>query len=661
MKIKNLLILTAAVLGTSALAQEDSKLKLTYGNETGAKLKPLETVGHTENPLKGTMAQRSQLPALINTPTPQDTGYRSGDENSLQLDSIVNKNPDGSNNMIWRFTYNDLGKETKRQICYWNTQTAAWDQPSEEYLYKWNDEGLILSEQVVGYGAGKRIEYTYDDQGRGIEQIQYELDANGNWAETSKGEYTYDSEDNIIEEYIYVWNGDKWENNTHNTATWDSKKRQTGFTGYSWNGTEWVGSEKNEYIWFDGPQDPDYVEGTSPERMTYKTNYFWINGQWAQYYIFTNSINDEGRLIGQTEKFYNRTYKKWSGGDDWDGRLGFYTSWEGIHTLDKHGNQTLGQTYTCLPDSSRWIEPGVGTYDWTYNEDGSRTGLYKSIIYDYDEAYNKIGETVNQQVYYGYNADNKKTWLLQQILSEDGTMEDLFEEKYGYNERNQLTYTAIWDWIDGVRTPTSYTKYIYNENGELEETIVMGNGNLAPIGLPAQYGPELDPEDETGWVNSSRWIYEHKNGYQISKLGYLWRDESWTPNSGESVEYDWNYPASEIIVPNGWYDPFKIDIIRTHMADGNGGWTESTRHYHYSMHGASNINHTEHDADVRVFPTIITDYFQVIAPENCTVRVYSLDGRNLICTPEKKVSMSNMSSGVYIVDVDGHKTKIVKK
>lgn len=663
MKAKKLVFFTAAFFCASVLAKNE-KLQFVYGTEVSPKLSPMETVGHVESPLKGAMAKQIR-PVSILSPQNSELQFvkKTLDKDTWQLDSIVSKKPDGSNEAIWYSTYNNLGKETQRWIRYWNPQKGEWDQPSEEYTYIWTDDGLILSEQVVGYGAGQRIDYVYDNQGRGIEQIQYALGENGSWSKTTKGIYTYDEEDNIIEEYVYVWDGARWIDHIHNTASWDSKKRQTGFAGYSWDGVKWVGTEKYEYIWFDGPRDPDYIEGTSSDRMIYKSSYYWIDGEWVHYYIFTNSINDEGRLIGQSEKFYNRAFKKWSGGDNWDGRLGYYTSWEGIHTLDSHGNQVLSKTYTCLPDSSRWIEPGIGIFDWEYSADGSRVGLYKFIRNVYDEAYNKTGEILDQQVYYAYNADNKKTWLLQQIASENGDLENLFEEKYGYDERGLLTYSAVWDWVNAVRTPTTYTQNVYNENGELIEIVTKGSAGMSPIGLAAKNNsPELEPEDEMGWVNTSRWIIEYENGYQIAKKGYLWKNETWTPNSGESVDYDWNYPASEIIVPNGWYDPFKINIIYTYMADGSGNWVQYVRDYYYSAYNASSLNPVERNNDIRILPTLVTDFFQVITSRDVDIRVYSSSGKQVIRTSDKEVFVSDLCPGIYFVNINGTVTKkIIKK
>ena len=78
--------------------------------------------------------------------------------------------------------YNDQGKEINRKTSYWNASTQTWDEPYEEYDYDWTDYGYILSQRGVYNGQGVRMDYKYNDKRQGIEQINYELDADGNCA-----------------------------------------------------------------------------------------------------------------------------------------------------------------------------------------------------------------------------------------------------------------------------------------------------------------------------------------------------------------------------------------------------------------------------------------------------------------------------------------------
>lgn len=577
-------------------------------------------------------------------------------EMKMRLDSVITKDANGNNSMLQYFVYNDKGKEIKREYSYWNAQTNAWDTPYETYEYDWTDYGYVLREQVKGIGYGRKIEYVYNDQRLGIEQVIYDLGTDGEWVESQKGEYSYDDAGNIIEEYIYAWDGTEWANSAHNTATWDSKKRQTSITSYAWDGTGWTGNTKTDYVWFDGPRDPNYVEGTEAERMTYKGEYFWIDGAWHHYYIFENHINDKGILIGQAERYYNREYGNWAGGDMWNGRLVFCMTWEGKTTLDEHDNQILSETYQCLPDSSRWILLGAGTYDWEYAEDGSREGVYQNTQYTYDEDYNKTGESVNYRTYYAYNADNKKTWILDQALGESGELESLFEEKYTYNEQGLLAGTRIWDWVDGVRTPTSGSDITFNDEGLAIETITYvaesTGGGLQPLGAPRKDGPEITEEDEEGWANSTRWTCEYENGTLTEQLGYRWQDSQWQPNTGQSVAFDWEYPVEGMIIPEGWHDPYKIDEITNYTGDGNGGWIEQQQLYYYTLQEIKGVEECEAGNAVYFADNTLI----ITAGENIQTAVFDLTGKQVFSGTDREENLGHLNQGIYIVrcSVDGN-------
>lgn len=579
-----------------------------------------------------------------------------------RLDKIIQTNPDGSNAQQQCFEYNAMGKETKRTNSYWNAATNTWDEPFEQYDYTWNDKGLILVEQGMSYGQGIRNEYKYNEQGLGIEQTSYTLDMNGKWTPVSKGEYDYDDRGNMTDEMLYAWDGTQWAKSTHNEASYDMKNRQISYTGYMWDGTQWQGTEKADYVWFDGPRDPDYVEGTSEERTTYKGEYYWINGKWQHYYIFRNSFTDDGRIAGQSELFYNRQSKKWCGGDDWDGRIWRPMTWRGKLTYDDHGAQILSETWQCLPDSTGWLLLGSSPTVWEYDAEGNRTGLYKLTSCVYDDNNNIIGEIVTQQTHYAYNAANKRLWLLEQLVGTDGTETSLFEEKYEYNGQGLLTLSAVWDWVDGKRTPSSRQELTYNSDGLLVESIFKsGNSGLSPLGAPATRGAEIEPEDEQGWVNSTRWIYDYDNGTVVKRLQYRWVNDEWTTSQGQQVEYDFNVTPADAILPEGYADPYKINWIKDLYADGNNGWTYTLRTYYYSETLPSGINNVTSDGDEGISVSYTADRLEITADGNVTVNIYGAGGMLVRKSSSKTVYIGDMPSGLYIVNVNGYKTKFIKK
>ena len=289
--------------------------------------------------------------------------------------------------------------------------------------------------------------------------------------------------------------------------------------------------------------------------------------------------------------------------------------------------------------------------------------MYQFKYYNYDDNNNKTGETLNQQVYYAYTANNRKRWLLQQVVNED-KMEDLFEEKYEYDDNGNLTQSAVWDWKDGKRKPTNRSKYTYDGNNKVVEYIGMrGEGGIVPIGAPLLRGKDMTTEDEEGWTNSARWTYVYENGCLVDKKGYTWRNDAWSTNSGQEVEYDWDYRSSDAIFPNGWTDPYKINVLRTLYSDGNNGWIASTRTYFYSELKPTDINTVKNNIpSVIVYPTYVTDYLYIeYSEQNVNVNIYGVGGLKIISTSDKKIDMSNVATGIYIVDVNGKKVKVLKK
>lgn len=667
MDLRTLLFAAGTCFCMGATAQVTNGFALSMDTKLEPKLHKVEVNGLMKNPAKFTARDRAAIGTVAVRPAAKAPAYAPREaEGKERLDSIVQTNPDGSNSALQYFAYNEAGKEIHREVSYWNASTNAWDEPQEVYDYEWNDEGLIVSQQGLAYGTGVRYEYKYNDQSLGIEQVNYQLGTDGGWEKVSKGEYAYDDLGNMVEETIYAWDGSQWVPNSHNLATWDAKKRQTCYAGYVWDGAQWVGSERYDYVWFDGPIDPDaqYVEGIETDRMTYKGNFTWVDGKWAQYYFFTNEIDEDGRLTGQSEHYYNRQSGKWCGGDNWDGMLGYYDTWKSRHTYNDRHHRVLDEMWYCMPDSTGWQQAAKSPTTWEYDEEGNRTGLIRYVNYNYDAEGNFIGESCSQQTHYGYNAANLKTWVVEQLVAEDGTETSLFEEKYTYDDDNNLLKVLIWDWVDGERTQTSYTEYKYDADGNLVESVSKvgesTGGGIVPIGVKAHRGPAIDPEDEEGWVNSALWTYEYKNGTLVDKRGYMWMNEEWTTNTGQVVDYDFDVPSADAYFPEGWQDPYKINWIEDLYADGSNGWMVMRRDYFYSEHTATAIAGVASDGDTDVNVSYTADRINISAPGEVSVSIYGVDGTCVRTSAEKSVYVGDMPAGIYVVTVNGHATKIVK-
>ena len=321
----------------------------------------------------------------------------------------------------------------------------------------------------------------------------------------------------------------------------------------------------------------------------------------------------------------------------------------------------LVETWKCLPDSAGWVLLGSNPTEWTYDEEGNREGLTKYVNYVYDDEYNKTGETCTEQTWYGYNADNYLTWILEQYMGESGDMEGLYEEKYGYDDNNKIIYTYEWDWVDGVRRPLSCVLNTYDTDGNLTEIVLM-SGDRA--GMRSQGAPlrsaALNPEDKEGWVNSVRETREYANDVLVANHSYRWADGEWTTNYGSVTEYDFDVPSADLCLPEDWEDPYKVNRTYSLNADGNNGWMVFTNNYFYSENTATGIGGAGATGGTGIGVRLSGDMLTITAGGDVSVSIYGVDGTLVKTAAEKTVYVGDMPAGIYIVAVNGYKTKIVK-
>lgn len=100
----------------------------------------------------------------------------------------------------------------------------------------------------------------------------------------------------------------------------------------------------------------------------------------------------------------------------------------------------------------------------------------------------------------------------------------------------------------------------------------------------------------------------------------------------------------------------KITETRSYVADGT-EWDYWKFVYHYSDAGTGLEKNTV-DGSVSVYPNPVADVLYIRAEGDVEVAVYSVEGARLLMTQEKQVNMSSFHPGVYIVDVNGVRTKV---
>jgi len=571
-----------------------------------------------------------------------------------RLDSVVGYNPDGSKGKLQKFVYKD-GWWTEYHNYYWSPDLNSWGEPVESFVCTRMENGNIISERNMSYGYGVRNDYEYDASGNGIKMTSYNLSAGSDeWIPTSKGEYVYDDNNNIIEEYTYVWDGENWVYSAHNMATWDEKKRQTSIESYEWNGSSWSPGQKIDYRWFDGPYDPDYVEGTEKERMVYRCEYMIIDGKWLAFFVDENEFNDDGRIVSQSQKYYNRQYNNWYGGDNLDGRLYLFNSWKSKIGYDDRGIQNENRTFMYVPGSEeKMYELGHVEYTEYPQKNGDFIILEVNQNNVYDDNGEVTGTKLLDKLWTGYNSDRKKLWVYEEMPTADGTLVPMLESKYAYDENGNQTEVMHFDYEDNARVPNNWASYTFDEDGNNTSVIghVNAGGGMSPLGAPRKVEDVdfdyliTDNDRNDNWQYTNKWEYEYDNGMQVKRRGYTWRDSKWTNNQGQNNNFDFSVTLENMFVPQMYTDLYKVDSIEYLYGDGD-SWVSTEDIYYYT-----GIN-TGVDAVVNE-RGVSYDGTMVRTDDGMAADIYvsDLSGMTVLSAHAEGVSTESLAAGVYIVTV----------
>lgn len=640
MKPKSLLVLASLCLCTAIMAQT-----LPQKDNSCSRLRPVETpalvkdkmyssTSFMEKRLKENEEKKlnnenlSSEAFLMNIPLKDET-------TKYTLDSIIGTNPDGSNYTRQIFIYNDQNLCTKRINSLWNADTQQWDKV-EEYNFEWDEDGYILMQSMEGYGSGERHEYKYNEDKLGIEHKISIIDAeSGKWLYISKGEYTYDNKGNIIEEMVYAWQNDKWTISNHNKATWDEHNRQTSIESMYWNGTEWTGETKQDYEYF------------SDNQLSYKGMYRWMadTKEWKLVQKFIQEFNDRGQCTAQRMRYWNEDRQDWSGEyPSWGAESGVLITYDAEISYDDKGRLLL-QQHKDLHGGDEWFVSSEMITEWTDElENGGYQSEMNAYLYDYDTK----KKTWNQQEFMQYDRNDSLVWMLNRMQTPDGSeMKDNYEEKYRYDDRKNMIYSAVWDWKDDVRTPTIEENITYDSDNNVIEAYyrsaeASGSGTI--IGkAPQKRGPGHEDIDDEGWEYTSKHIYSYENGIRTSRKSYMWRDSDWTTNTGEEVVYDWDVPASELITLHGYTDPFKIDYIYKYTGNGADDWMTATDKYFYSE--KSGIIQTQSTENNIYFSD---NTLRILSDGETSNYIYDMTGRIVYHGNSKAEHLSHLPKGLYV-------------
>ena len=222
--------------------------------------------------------------------------------------------------------YENMYGANRKQTTFgyrWNNATNEWEKNSK-HEYAYDDNGIQIIHIIYEWDnaindwtkpTSFKYEYAYNDEEQLIEKIEFVKKATNTWGKSYKCEYTYDTNNLIIENFyewgFYDWintsqtqfkydtNGNKiyvfysvsMESDNKYEYTYDYNGNHTMVVRYSCNKLDnpnvWEKYKKEEYIYDLSYSKTDlikpcYVDIISANMLTKRISYRWSGTEWEQ-------------------------------------------------------------------------------------------------------------------------------------------------------------------------------------------------------------------------------------------------------------------------------------------------------------------------------------------------------------------------------------------
>ena len=554
--------------------------------------------------------------------------FSSTSDTKERLDSIILTDKTGKLVSHQLFTIDNHQRTKGPHNSLWDEENNKW-QPVEEYTFVWDEEGYLLEQKGINviYNEGSKEEFTYDDKKQGISNTVSILNA-GQWYPSERGEYKYDDAGNIIEVISYTYNEKEkeWDKISKALATYDKQHRQTSYEEYTWTGTDWDGITKEEYV---------YNENNM---LTLYSDYMWqpLTKDWLYFHKFEQEFVN-GNIVLQAESYWNSTENSWIGLEEYNGTVLFTGKTE--YKYDEQGRE-IYEVYSQYLDNG-WKKKVDMEDTWSTLENGQTQFMQKTYFYSDDNDTDKYmtGELIKK-----YNANGDIVYAFEKKI-EDGKDSYKYEEEYSYDTDKYLLSSTFWLFDENnAKLADIHEEIVYDDNHNIIDS-KYSNGQGT---------------GENDWINISRCTYAYENNVRTEKLAYRWENGDWVTNWGNGVDFDLSVPVSKLFTPIGYGDDYKI--LATYDYTGTeAGWDINTYTYYYSDQKiVSGINSVKNKT-FSVYPNPVVDILTINSDEDTESSLYNLQGSKLLNTSEKKIDMSGYPTGLYIIEVNGIKAKVLKK
>lgn len=509
---------------------------------------------------------------------------------------------------IFSFTENGDNRFILNQLFYnnqWNnyyTETFEYNADNQLTYYfsqLWNDELKRWENQY-------RRSITYDTQGNYIRNI-LEVCEPSQWRKIEETDRTYDAQTNLILfEEINYW---RW---CAELEEWVNFWEKDDYTYNSQNNLE------NFTIQFSDSYNYN-CDGFSKPQYSYL--------KYTIYYHQEENMKEETlQVIPWNNSELVNNYRLWS-------------------TYDTRQNITeeILQLW-----SGEWRNYQRNSYEYD---------MQNNLLEDTLQ-YWKSGKWENSQIV-GYTYDNFNNLSIKTIKNwESG--EWVNDSKWSRTYITQTLWSEdVWqNWESGQWVDISRYTYTYNERYILEGFLGWENGRYY-LQVIYEYDPhdnllaEIHKKPESGdWVNSEKYSYSYdENDNATSGIYEKWLYGTWIGSCAGHKE------AENL---NMFYNNMKSSM--GFLVDGYS--CISSFRTSYKLAHPLPVQEYPLKNDIYLFPNPVSEILYIETTEDNNipkVKIYSIQGVLLINTTGKQIDLTSLSSGLYIVNINGINKKIVKQ
>jgi hypothetical protein len=531
-----------------------------------------------------------------------------------RLDSVVQVYANGENATHEIFRYNGYGNDTEVIRSMWIGN--GWQVVHQvNYEYDNLQRNTVAQEIYPQDGVGTRFDVEYNVQNLPVSQIVSEY-SGGDWLPVQKTSWQYER-GNITEEIFFEYDNGNWVNVIKSTAQYDAQNRQLTLYNYFWNGSQWEGQDYFEYEYY----------GNSSEATGY-TYYFWGDSDWVESYRLHSEFTNN-KLTLQEQFFWDADANQWEVFD------------RTTLVYDEFGRQTYEENYNNYNTDEFALAAKI-EYTYTEEADGV-TRINKEYFLMDNSAWLK-----NREVITRYKAGKKIFERFEYLRIEDGFWQYEIEEQSEYNAAGYETLYIVYTFDDN-NNKLAMDKIIFEPdvNGNvLSHTSYQGLGT-----------------SDNDWTEYGKFDYTYENSLETSRKRYTYENNEWLADWGTGTDYDFNVPLAELVIPIDYGYSYKVNHFYYYEGDGSTNWLNppTTMTYYYSPFQLSGIDDVKDD-ELLIYPNPTSDVLYISTKaDKVSVVIYSLQGQTLLHSSQKQIDLSAFASGVYIIDVNGTRGKIVKR